>query len=132
LSTTPGPAGDGVLIGSGCFETRRIGSVTAALVSRLSWLGNDHAELVIFPGLVCAGNHGSSAAETFEQAREAATHIPDKAVNAAQRATRQFGRAVADEGMRDQLLLGTAGLAVAAALGIAYQRRTHDERAAWN
>jgi hypothetical protein len=79
-----------------------------------------------------AGSAADQAAETFEQAREAATHIPDKAVNAAQRATRQIGRAVADEGMRDQLLLGAAGLAVAAALGIAYQRRTHDERAAWN
>jgi type II secretory pathway component PulF len=79
-----------------------------------------------------AASAAEQAAETLEQARDAATHIPDKAVNGAQRATRQFGRAVADEGMRNQLLLGAAGLAVAAALGIAYQRRTHDERAAWN
>jgi hypothetical protein len=79
-----------------------------------------------------AASAAEQAAETLEQARDAATHIPDKAVNAAQRATRHFGRAVADEGMRNQLLLGAAGLAVAAALGIAYQRRTHDERAAWN
>ena len=78
-----------------------------------------------------AASAAEQAAETLEQARDAATHIPDKAVNGAQRATRQFGRAVADGGMRDQLLLGAAGLAVAAALGIAY-RRTHDERAAWN
>jgi hypothetical protein len=42
-----------------------------------------------------------------------------------------LGRAVAEDGMRDRLLLGVAGLAVAAALGVAYQRRTHDERAAW-
>ena len=79
-----------------------------------------------------AASAAEQAAETLEQARDAATHIPDKAVNGAQRATRQFGRAVADEGMRNQLLLGAAGLAVAAALGIAYQRRTYDERAAWN
>jgi len=69
-----------------------------------------------------AASATEQAAETFEQAREAATHIPDKAVDATQRATRQFGRALADEGMRDQLLLGAAGLAVAAALGIVYQR----------
>lgn len=66
------------------------------------------------------------APETLEQASDAATHIPDKAVNAAQRATRKFGRALADEGMRDQLLLGAADLAVASALGVAYQRRAHD------
>jgi hypothetical protein len=70
------------------------------------------------------------AAETLEQARDAAIHIPDKAVNAVQRATRQFGRAMADEGMRDQLLLGAAGLAVATVLGIAYQRRARDGVAA--
>jgi hypothetical protein len=64
------------------------------------------------------------AAETLEQARNAASQIPDKAVNAAQRATRQFGHAVADEGVPNQLLLGAAGLAVAAALCIAYQRRS--------
>ena len=69
-----------------------------------------------------AASAAEQAAETLEQARDAATHIPDKAVNGAQRATRQFGRAVADEGMRNQLLLGAAGLAVAAALGIVYQR----------
>jgi hypothetical protein len=68
--------------------------------------------------------------ETLEHARDAATHISDKAVNATQHATRQFGRAMAGEGMRDQLLLGAAGLAVAGALGIAYQRRTRDGVAA--
>ena len=78
-----------------------------------------------------AASATEQAAETLEQARDATTHIPDKVVNTAQRATRQFGRAMADEGMRDQLLLGAAGVAIAAALGIAYQRRTHDE-AAWN
>ena len=77
-----------------------------------------------------AASAAEQAGETLKHAREAATHIPDKAVNAAQRATRQFGRAVTDEGMRDQLLLGAAGLAVAAALGIAYQRKTRDGVAA--
>jgi hypothetical protein len=77
-----------------------------------------------------AASAAEQAGETLKHAREAATHIPDKAVNAVQRATRQFGRAVTDEGMRDQLLLGAAGLAVAAALGIAYQRKTRDGVAA--
>jgi len=72
------------------------------------------------------------ATETVERAHEAATGVSEKAVNAAQGATSQLSSTVADQGVRDQLLLGVAGLAVAAALGIAYQRRTPDERAAWN
>ena len=72
------------------------------------------------------------AAETFERAREAAAQIPDRAVNAAQRATSQLGRAVSNGEVRDQLLVGVAGLAVAAALGIAYQRRTSDHLRAWD
>jgi hypothetical protein len=72
------------------------------------------------------------ATETFERAREAATKASDNAVNAAQRATSELGRAVADQGVRDQLLLGVAGLAVAAALGIVYQRRDGDRVRAWD
>ena len=73
-----------------------------------------------------AASAAEQTAETFEHAREVAREIPDKAVNAAQLVTRRLGRAVAEDGMRDRLLLEVAGLAVAAALGVAYQRRTHD------
>jgi hypothetical protein len=79
-----------------------------------------------------ASSAADRAVETFEQAREAATQIPDKAVKVAQRATSQVNRAVTDQGVRDQVLLGVAGLAVAAALGIAYHRRADDERRAWH
>jgi hypothetical protein len=72
------------------------------------------------------------SAESVEGARDAAKRIPDKAVNAMQYTKSQFGRAVSDEGVRDQFLLGVAGLAVVAALGIAYQRRTGDELRSWN
>jgi hypothetical protein len=67
------------------------------------------------------------SAESVESARDAAKRIPHKAINAMQHAKSQFGRAVSDDDVRDQLLLGVAGLAVVAALGIAYQRRTGDE-----
>ena len=72
------------------------------------------------------------SAESVATARDAAKRIPDKAVHAMQHAKSQFGRAVSDEGVRDQFLLGVAGLAVVAALGIAYQRRTGDELRSWN
>jgi hypothetical protein len=79
-----------------------------------------------------AGSAVEQATETFERAREAATKVSDNAVNAAQRATSELRRTVADQGVRDQLLLGVAGLAVAAALGIAYQRRNDDRIQAWD
>jgi hypothetical protein len=72
------------------------------------------------------------AAERIDRARDAAKHVPDKAIDAAQHVKSQFGRVVSDDGARDQLLLGVAGLAVVTALGIAYQRRASDELRAWN
>jgi hypothetical protein len=72
-----------------------------------------------------ASSAAEQAAQGLEQAGEAARHFPDQAKTAAQRATARL----LDEGVRDQLLLGVAGLAVAAALGVTYQRRaSHDLR----
>jgi hypothetical protein len=51
------------------------------------------------------------AAQRLEQAGEAARHLPDQTKTAARRATARLR----DENVRDQLLLGVAGLAVAAA-----------------
>ena len=79
-----------------------------------------------------ASSVAEEAAESIESAREAAKRIPDRAVDAAQHVKSQFDRAVSDGDMRDQLLLGVAGLAVVAALGIAYQRQTSDELRAWD
>jgi hypothetical protein len=62
------------------------------------------------------------SAKSVQNVREAAKRIPDRAANAMQHTKSQFGRAVSDDGVRDQVLLGIAGLAVVAALGIAYQR----------
>ena len=52
----------------------------------------------------------------------------NRVVTAVQRATAQ---AITDNGVRDQVLLGVAGAAVVAALGIAYRRRKPDELRAW-
>jgi hypothetical protein len=68
------------------------------------------------------------AADTLEGAREAAANVSNRAVTAAQRATAQT---ITDNRVRDQVLLGVAGAAVVAALGIAYQRRKPDELRAW-
>ena len=65
--------------------------------------------------------------EAIKSARAAAVALPDEAVDAAQRATAQLGHALNNGNLRDQLLLGAAGVAVAAALGLAYQRRMSDQ-----
>jgi hypothetical protein len=74
-----------------------------------------------------ASSAAEEVAESMERARDAAKRIPDRAVGAAQQVKSQFDRAVSDDGARDQLLLGVAGLAVVAALAISYQRRATDE-----
>lgn len=74
-----------------------------------------------------AASTADAAIKAIENARAAAPAVPEQAVNAAQRATSQLGRALNDGNTRDQLLFGAAGLAVAAALGLAYRRRTSDE-----
>jgi len=61
--------------------------------------------------------------EALDVAREAAAEIPDRASHAIQRARSEISRAVSEEHIRDQVLLTVAGLAVAAALGIASRRR---------
>ena len=48
--------------------------------------------------------------------------VPDHAASLAHQASRAT-QALFDQDTRDNLLLGTAGLAVLAALGVAYQRR---------
>lgn len=69
----------------------------------------------------------NETAESIDIARDAAKHISDKAVDAAQHAKSTVFEAVRDEGVRDRLLLGVAGLAVVAALGIAYHERANSE-----
>jgi hypothetical protein len=69
-----------------------------------------------------ASSVAEEAAESVEGAREAAKRIPHNAVDAAQHVKSQLGRAFSNDGVRDQLLLGVAGLAITAALGIAYRQ----------
>jgi hypothetical protein len=58
-----------------------------------------------------------------EVARDTVTHVTDKAGAMAARASQTLRDAVPDQDERDAYLLGAAALAVAAAVGIAYQRR---------
>jgi hypothetical protein len=63
------------------------------------------------------------SAESIQNVRDTAKRIPDRAVNAIQHTKSQLGHAVSDDGVRDQVLLGVAGLAVVAALGLSTTNR---------
>jgi hypothetical protein len=88
---------------------------------------SEYAQTVQEKAQGLASSAAAGAAAGLEQAGEIARRFPDKAKSAAQQATSQLGSAVRDETIRDQLLLGVASVAVAAVLGITYQRRASHE-----
>jgi seryl-tRNA synthetase len=70
---------------------------------------------------------GAQASEAISDSAAAMAHRPETTFNDARRSAGDMSSraisVVGDTETRDALLLGAAGLAVAAALGIAYQRR---------
>jgi hypothetical protein len=73
-----------------------------------------------------AHQHASSASHlassAIHDAKELAGELPARAGRMMQRASLTVEDAISDNDTRDKLLLGVAGLAVATALGIAFQR----------
>jgi hypothetical protein len=65
--------------------------------------------------------------EAGDAARDTMTQIADKAASVADRASHRLRDTVPDQDDRDTYLLGAAALAVAAAVGIAFQRRTQED-----
>jgi hypothetical protein len=68
----------------------------------------------------------SAADQASEAGQESLAQIGATAASAADRASTIIHDAVSDPETRDRYLLGAAALAVAAAVGIAYQRRAAD------
>jgi hypothetical protein len=64
-----------------------------------------------------------SAGQMTSEARETASRMLDKTGNMAGEASRAVQTTLRNGESRDALLLGVAALAVAAAVGISYQRR---------
>ena len=81
------------------------------------------------------GDKAAAAAEGASQtlhearttARETLSQATENAAALAERASTRLQHAMPDREDRDKYLLGAAALAVAAAVGIAYQRRTHGD-----
>ena len=68
----------------------------------------------------------SAADRISHTTREAVTSVSDKAASVTDKASRVLHDAVPDQKTRDQYLFGVAALAVAAAMGIAIQRRARE------
>jgi hypothetical protein len=68
-----------------------------------------------------------AADQTVGSVRETMTEIRDQASTVGAKTSAAFRAIAPNEDARDNLLLGAAALAVAAAVGIAYQRRSADE-----
>jgi hypothetical protein len=66
-------------------------------------------------------------ARLADEARQSGADFSARAAVTADRASSSVQQALNDQDLRDKVLIGVAGLAVAAALGIAYQRRQNDD-----
>lgn len=73
---------------------------------------------------------GAGMPNMVDELRQASTEAAEEAAAAAAEASSAVQGALSDQQTREKLLLGAAGLAIAAALGIAYQRRLEEHAAA--
>ena len=71
-----------------------------------------------------AGQASQAVQDASDTVRETVAHMADKAAVLGQQASHRIYEALPDKEDRDTYLLGAAALAVAAAVGIAYQRRS--------
>jgi gas vesicle protein len=77
-----------------------------------------------------AGQASQAVQDASDTVRETVAHMADKAAVLGQQASHRIYEALPDKEDRDTYLLGAAALAVAAAVGIAYQRRSPHEDSA--
>jgi hypothetical protein len=68
---------------------------------------------------------GEWTAQSRDAARDAISNVTSSAEDLTGRATQVVSQVIQDDRARDGLLLGAATLAIAAAVGMAYQRRSH-------
>ncbi|MES0100690.1 hypothetical protein [Mesorhizobium sp. M0019] len=74
-------------------------------------------------------NLGAKTPNLVDELRQAGSEAAEGAAAAAGQASSAVQGALSDQETRDKLLLGAAGLAIAAAVGIAYQRRLEEHAA---
>ena len=112
----------------------RVADTAAAVTERASRVAHDASDAVRGTASQIADKAASvvdrasdGLADASHATRETVAHMADKAAVLAQQASHRVYEALPDKEDRDTYLLGAAALAVAAAVGIAYQRRSHHE-----
>jgi hypothetical protein len=100
------------------LATSRASEVAGAATEKL----RDVASAATFKTRESAAYLGQRVADVMNDAGEFISEAPSRAGRMAQKATTTLDDAISDDNTRDTILLGVAGLAVATALGIAFQR----------
>jgi gas vesicle protein len=77
-----------------------------------------------------AGQASQAVQDASDTVRETVAHMADRAAVLGHQASARLHEAMPDREHRDTYLLGAAALAVAAAVGVAYQRRSHHAESA--
>lgn len=77
-----------------------------------------------------AGQASQAVQDASDTVRETVAHMADRAAVLGHQASARLHEAMPDRERRDTYLLGAAALAVAAAVGVAYQRRSHHAESA--
>jgi hypothetical protein len=118
------------------YATERLKEQAGELAQNVGELGTETAETVKEQTIELAGavkekvgNLSAGMPNMVDELREASGEAAQRAAATAGQASSAVQGLVSDQEMRDKLLLGVAGVAIAAAVALAYQRRV-EERAA--
>jgi hypothetical protein len=100
----------------------------SSMAERASSLAERASETARTTAAQVSDKASSMAERGSETARMTAAQVSDKAADMTSKASTALYDSIPEREVRDKLLLGTAALAVAAAVGIAYQRRQEERQ----
>jgi hypothetical protein len=132
-----------LLIGAGLFSLIRTnpqdqsvaadmishaGGVARAVTEKVAEWSSDATEAAASAGELAGSvkeNLGEWTAQSRDVTQDAISNLASNAEDLAGRATHVVSQVIRDDRARDGLLLGAAALAIAAAVGMSYQRHAH-------
>jgi len=119
------------------YAKARLKQQAGEVVAKVGDLASDAVEKVKEHAGELAGavgeqmrNVSAQHPDTLDELKKGGGEVVEKAAALANQASSAFNDAVGDPQIRDNLLLGVAGVAVAAALGLAYRRQVQEQEQA--
>src|SRR3954465_6786793 len=116
-------------------QTAKIADVAKQKVQDWSVQTNDTARetatQIADKAALVADRASDALRDAGDVARDSFKHVADKAASVASQASRGLHAAIPDRADRNTYLLGAAALAVAGAVGVAYQRAEEDSLSPW-